>query len=111
MKSEALDSIFKITLKLYNGPYIDDWILLNLTLAGSQFKSHIRADDNSITLKGATSARLSSGKYFDILYHKTCRVDNLILRKIESKNNDINTANHIELIINNSTCLYEQEKQ
>lgn len=55
---------------MFNGPYIDDWLLLNLTLKNENIeKSNISLENNQLFIEGSIDAIISFGKFYEILIH------------------------------------------
>jgi hypothetical protein len=50
-----------------------------------------------------TPGRLSYGKYFDLLIHRSCKIDNLVLRRVAKGDNV--SDNYFEVVIVNTTCM------
>lgn len=74
-------SFLKLGFKLYNGPYIDDWLLMNFTLSGEHLIEAIQVIDDEMIVEDVM-ATLSFGKFFDVLVvYPKCKIDQLIIKK------------------------------
>ena len=69
-------------MKFYNGPYIDDWLIFNTTVSGSNFLESLVLTDESISINSTNLARLSYGKYFDLHAHRPCKVDRMEIKRV-----------------------------
>jgi len=52
-------------------------MLLNLNLNVNDIDKALEISDKEISIKASTSAKLSYGKYFDVLVEKPCKVEKL----------------------------------
>lgn len=71
---------FKLDIKLYNGVYTDNWIILSIILDLNDITDSLEVTDSCFKIISTISAKLSYGKYYDVLLEKKCKVDNLMMK-------------------------------
>lgn len=78
--AEDFESKLKMQLKVYNGAYIDNWIMINFTMDTISIIENLAIGDEILYINGSVSARVSLGKYFDMLIDRPCKIDKLLIR-------------------------------
>ena len=72
---------FNIQIKLYNGNFTDNWILLTLTLDVNDLHDALRLDSDTLTIFSSVPANLTYGRYFESLSEKSCKVERMKIIK------------------------------
>ena len=72
-------SKFSIEIKFYNGVYTDNWILLNINLDLNDIKDALLIKETTLQVASTINAKLSMGKYFEVLLEKSCKVENILM--------------------------------
>ena len=99
-----MESNLQFQLKLYNGKYIDNWMILNVTLDINDIKDALEIYDEQIDIKGSILATLTHGKYFDTLVMKSCKISRLSLQKNKFFD-QLKEGLLLQMI--NTTCFYQ----
>jgi hypothetical protein len=78
---DLMGSKFNIQIKLYNGNFTDNWILLTLTLDVNDLHDALLVDSETLTISSSVPAKLTYGRYFEALTEKACKVDGMQIMK------------------------------
>jgi hypothetical protein len=78
---DLMGSKFNIQIKLYNGNFTDNWILLTLTLDVNDLHDALLVDSETLTISSNVPAKLTYGRYFEALTEKACKVDGMQIMK------------------------------
>ena len=76
-----IDTKFNIQIKLYNGNFTDNWILLSLTLDVNDLHDAMLLDSDTLTIFSSVPAKLTFGRYFEALTEKPCKVEGMEIIK------------------------------
>ena len=93
---------FDIQIKLYNGNFTDNWILLSLTLDVNDIHDALRLDFDTLSIFSSVPAKLTYGRYFESLSEKSCKVEGMQI----VKNQLIWGKKGYIISVSNTTCMY-----
>jgi hypothetical protein len=78
---DLIGTKLKIQIKLYNGNFTDNWILLSVTLDVNDLIDALLIDSDTLTIHSSVPAKLSYGRYFEALTEKQCKVEGMQIIK------------------------------
>lgn len=93
---------FKIQIKLYNGNFTDNWILLTLALDVNDLHDALLVDSETLSIHSSVPAKLTYGRYFEALTEKACKVEGMQIMK----NQLIWGKQGYIIYLKNTTCMY-----
>ena len=78
---EYIGTKFNIQIKLYNGNFTDNWILLSLTLDVNDLHDALLVNSDTLSIYSSVPAKLTYGRYFEALTEKSCKVEGMHIIK------------------------------
>jgi hypothetical protein len=78
---EYIGTKFNIQIKLYNGNFTDNWILLSLTLDVNDLHDALLVNSDTLSIYSSVPAKLTYGRYFEALTEKSCKVEGIHIIK------------------------------
>ena len=78
---DLIGTKFNIQIKLYNGDFTDNWILLSVNLDVNDLTDALLVDTDTLTIFSTVPARLTYGRYFEAVTEKPCKVEGMKIVK------------------------------
>ena len=78
---DLIGTKFNIQIKLYNGDFTDNWILLSLILDVNDLQDALLVDSDTFTIYQSVPAKLAYGRLFEVLTEKSCKVEGMQIMK------------------------------